>query len=71
MDRYDQKVFFLFSTSHPHSERSKPPKDAAGGHADTHAHHETHLDPVKARGLSSPMHGSLWHRHSPLKTIPS
>ena len=56
------------STSHSHSKRSKATKDAARGHADTHAHHEAHLHPVKAGWLPSSMHGSLWHRHAGLET---
>merc|ERR1712217_301157 len=52
------------TSSHSHSKRSKATKDAARGHANTHAHHEAHLHPVKAGWLPSSMHGSLWHGHA-------
>ena len=63
----DTFSYFHVSTSHSHSKRSKATKDAARGHANTHAHHEAHLHPVKAGWLPSSMHGSLWHRHAGLE----
>ena len=66
LDRYIL-ILLCLSTSHSHSERSKATKYAARGHANTHAHHEAHLHPVKAGWLPSSMHCSLWHRHAGLE----